>query len=109
MKNFYYAFEFFNFGQEDCRFSILRPNLFNMNVFYRLGFLYEQSIKKPKHRKLIKELYREFTFCESDLPNYCEVTLQNNYSHRLLKRTMNNIGYAIPVRPNTSFHAWRYR
>ena len=109
MNKNYYAFRLFNYGQEDYRMGSLKPNLFDMAVFYRLGLLYEKSFGKPKRRRLIQELYREFAFCESELPNYCDIVLQETYSHRLLKKTMNSIGYAVPIRPDSSFHAWRYR
>lgn len=91
----------------------LNPNnrrnvLENLSIFYRLGFLYANSTNKPKRRKLIRELQREFSFYNVELPNLVDICLKEHYSHRLLKTTMDEIGYRIPVRPQCSgFHAWR--
>ena len=92
-----------------------RPNIIDqlsgqISVFYRLGCLYEISQNNPKKRKLIEELIREFSFSKSELPNYIEVTLNEHYSHKLIRNIMDHIGYIVPIRLNRySFHACRVR
>ena len=106
------SYSLFVEGQEDARMNRgKRPNsVEQLSVFYRLGFLYEASQNKPTRLELIDELLREFTFCRSELPNLADICLESHYSHRMLKRTMEMIGYEVPARPNcSSFHAWRVR
>lgn len=77
------------------------------SCFYRLGVLSERYKDCPKRLSLIEELYREFSFY-NELPNHVVITLKHDYSHRLLKRTMNNLGYHVPARPDfLGFNAWR--
>ena len=78
------------------------------SCFYRLGVLSVRYENCPTRLALVKELCREFSFY-SELPNLAVITLKNDYSHRLLKRVMDNLGYHIPVRPDLiGFNAWRF-
>ena len=102
----------FNEGYEDSQGNRDRPNYMNeLSVFYRLGALYGISQKNPTRLELIDELLREFSLCKSDLPNYADFVLSGHYSHRMLRRTFDYLGYRLP--PNrivcSGFHAWRVR
>ena len=80
----------------------------NYSVIYRLGYLYGSSENCPQLMQLILELYKNFSFSTTPLPNLADISLSNNYSHSLLNSTFNKIGYRIPVKPNLlCFHAWR--
>ena len=82
----------------------------HLSVFYRLGLLYGSTRNRPRLMQLIIELYREFSFSNSALPNLANICLHDTYSHRLLKTTFKKIGYQIPAKPNCSgFHAWRVK
>ena len=98
----------FNLGMQDSKMgSRINAVISNTSCFYRLGVLSEKYQKCPTRLKLIKELCREFSFY-SELPNLAVITLKHNYSHRLLKRTMEELGYHIPIKPNLmGFDAWR--
>lgn len=99
----------FNLGNQDASELGSRINftISSTSCFYRLGVLSAKYQKCPTRLKLIKELCREFSFY-SELPNLAVLTLKDNYSHRLLKRTMDDLGYHIPSRPNLKgFNAWR--
>ena len=78
------------------------------SVYYRLGVLHETCRNKPTKLKLVKELYREFYLYSDYLPNVVDIILVGHYSHRLLRRTFDEIGYHIPVNFSLpGFHAWR--
>lgn len=92
----------------DTHYSSTNNDLKNLSVFYRLGLIYKKSENRPKTQSLIWELYKEFSFCTSPLPNSYVIRLSGTYSHRLLKKIMKKIGYRISPKPNCSnFHAWR--
>lgn len=107
--------DLFNEGREDARANRgSRPNsVSQLSVFYRLGYLYSMSQRNPKRLKLIDELLREFSLCKSELPNYADFVLYGHYSHRMLRRTMDRLGYRIPPGEGkincSGFHAWRVR
>ncbi len=103
---------FFIDGVVDARArGVLKANVFkDCSIFYRLGCLYGISQRNPTRKRLITELFREFSFAKTELPNAAIICLNGHYSHRLLKRSFKYIGYSIPVRPNsTCFDAWRVR
>lgn len=106
------SFPWFSEGQKDARVTCRRLSYSSrLSVFYRLGFVYEVSHNNPKRLQLIDELLREFSFCKSDLPNYAEFVLYEHYSHRMLRSTMDLLGYRLPSGnlDRHSFHAWRVR
>lgn len=105
-------YSFFTDGVTDARVRrFLKVNAFkDCSIFYRLGCLYGISEKNPTRKRLITELFREFSFAKTELPNAAIICLNGHYSHRLLKRSFKYIGYSIPVRPSsTCFDAWRVR
>ena len=79
------------------------------SCFYRLGVLNGRYQECPTRLALVTELCREFSFYD-ELPNLAVISLKNNYSHRLLKQVMDNLGYHVPAKPNLDkgFNAWRF-
>lgn len=106
------SYQFFFEGMEDAKSNGKMHNYFaDISVMYRLGFLYETSPNNPKRLDLIDELCREFSMMDNDFSNYVELSLMHHYSHRILRRTMAQIGYHIPSGhlDSSEFHAWRVR
>ena len=111
-KLFYPSLQFFTDGRKDAKLDGKMHAYFaNFSALYRLGFLYETSSAKPRCALLIRELCREFTLMDEDLPNYIEISLIGKYSHRMLRRTLNSVGYRIPLGKidSAEIHAWRIR
>lgn len=106
-------FSLFSKGKMDGSLHLSTQKQIQMNnssVLYRLGYLYGSNENCPRLMQLIIELYREFSYSNTPLPNLADIRLHDTYSHRLLKTTFKKIGYQIPVRPNRlCFHAWRIR
>ena len=108
------AMFFYSSGQDDERNRGTKPLVTvsnSLSAFYRLGVLSVRYRNCPTRIRLIVELCREFSLCKhNDLPNFLVISLEGHYSHRLLKQTMEEIGYHIPVKPDcVGFHAWRVR
>ena len=106
-------FSLFSKGKKDGALHLStqeQVQMKNYSVIYRLGYLYGSSENCPQLMQLILELYKNFSFSTTPLPNLADISLSNNYSHSLLNSTFNKIGYRIPVKPNLlCFHAWRIR
>ena len=85
------------------------------NFFYRFFCLKTGKFKQsPTCLRLLNEIRREFQI-KGYMPNYLNIVLFNNYSHRTLKRVFKSLGYNISYRPTylesaapvMYFNAWR--
>lgn len=107
MKNV--SLSFYEIGLDDEK--IHGKNYFsNIAIFsplYCIGRLEERYKGCPKKTQLLVELFFIFEKYEF-FPNLIDIFLDGNYSHRLLKGIMKELGYKTPSSPNCRhFHAWR--
>ena len=105
------AFTFYLMGQDDERKHGKKfiSNIANLAPLYRLGRHKERYANCPQKSKLITELVFEFEKHEF-FPNLVDIFLDGKYSHRLLKKMMEELGYRIPASPDCAhFHAWRIK
>ncbi len=70
---------------------------FESSVLFRLGVLFGSTYGcRPKCHQLTLELCREVLFnfdFNEEAPEKLRINLKHKYSHRLLKTTLNTIGY----------------